>query len=73
MTDIQRKPHFAKKKYDGGSTVTYEGESDPCIGDRVGDNGNVQYDLNCQMRHDSGRQKCTGKVSAVHGDDAEPP
>ena len=41
MTDVQGKPHFTEKEYNGSSSVTDEGEGDPCVGDRVGDNGDV--------------------------------
>ena len=73
MTDVQGKPHFTEKEYNGSSSVTDEGEGDTCVGDRVGDNGDVQDDLDRQMSHDPGREKRAGKVCTVHGDHTEPP
>ena len=73
MTDVQGKPHFTEKEYNGSSSVTDEWEGDPCVGDRVGDNGDVQDDLDRQMSHDPGREKRAGKVCTVHGDHTEPP
>ena len=70
---IQGDPHFSEEKDDGSATVTDEGKCDSGVGNCVGDNGNVQNDLNRQMSHDPGREKRAGKVCTVHGDHTEPP
>ena len=71
--DIQGDSHFAEQEDDGSASVAYKGQGDSGIRDCVGDNGDIQYDLDCQMPHDPGRQKCSGKICAVHGDDTESP
>ena len=70
---IQGDPHFSEEKDDGSATVAYKGQGDSGVGYCVGDNSDIQYDLDCQMSHDPGRQKGSGKICAVHGDDTEPP
>ena len=71
--DIQGEPHFSEEKDDGSATVTDEGKCDSGVGNCVGDNGNVQNDLNRQMSHDPGREQGSGKLLTMHGDHAEPP
>ena len=72
-TDIQRQPHFPEQKYNGSTSVTDEGESNSGVGNGIGNDGNIQNNLNRQMPHDSGSDHGTGKFLTVHGDDTESP
>src|SRR5699024_9609816 len=47
------KPHFRQQKGDGSPSVTDKRKGNSRIGDRIGDNGNVQYDLDGYMSHNS--------------------
>ena len=55
--DIKSQPHFTKEKDNGSAALADKRQSDSGIGNGIGDNGNVQDNLDCQMAHDSGRQK----------------
>ena len=48
MTDVQGKPHFTEKEYNGSSSVTDEGESNSGVGNGIGNDGNIQNNLNRQ-------------------------
>ncbi len=58
---IMRQPHFPEQKYNGSTSVTDEGESNSRVGNGIGNDGNIQNNLNRQMPHDPGSDHGTGK------------